>query len=99
MTNSTAIKIKCTCGTKLNAMDDMAGKRVKCAVCKKTLFVPRVENPEKTLVASEDLSGWIRVRCGCSKVIKAPMEWAGRVGTCPKCGAKVLMPKPEQVLA
>ena len=92
----TKIKIKCTCGTKLKASDSVAGKRVTCSVCKKMLYVPRIENPEKTLLASEDASGWIRVKCACGQVIKAPMEWAGKTGTCPRCGADVVMPKPER---
>ena len=43
---------------------------------------------------------FIRVTCVCGKVVKAPLDWAGTMGSCPRCGKKILMPKvDDEVLA
>jgi DNA-directed RNA polymerase subunit RPC12/RpoP len=40
---------------------------------------------------------WIRLDCPNGHPVKVEEKYAGRMGRCPMCGVKVLIPKPEQV--
>lgn len=50
---------------------------------------PRIEVP------TEQTEEILRVKCGCGKVVKAPADWAGRKGSCPRCSKDIEMPYPK----
>ena len=47
---------------------------------------------ESAAVSSRAADGIIRFYCGCGQKIKMPVKYAGRAGTCPKCGGKITIP-------
>lgn len=79
------LRIICNCGARLRVADTSRGKSVRCSYCNADIFVPKVYRTRQ--VTEENPQGvvWIRATCACAKVIKAPEEWLGKVGKCPKC--------------
>jgi hypothetical protein len=92
-----SIRIKCTCGTRLKVPDTYSGKSVRCSVCSETVFVPTPTTTGIAIPANQETAAWIRVECKCGKSIKAPAEWAGKSGNCPRCGEEVIMPFPDSI--
>jgi len=103
-----SIRIECVCGARLKAPESSIGKSVRCAACGNAVYVadpalvsavgggetPRAKPVRAGVqVANRELTAWIRVTCACGKVIKAPPEWAGKKGACPRCGADLTMPE------
>ena len=53
-----------------------------------------VEAGETKIASALDKhDGFIRFQCACGKSIKAPQQQAGKSGRCPKCSAKIQIPK------
>ncbi len=87
----------CSCGRTITVSRQYAGKVVRCPACKGKITVPdNIEptHPEARLSALADNDGYVRFACSCGKRIKMPGRYAGRLGKCPQCGAKVRIPKP-----
>ena len=76
-----AIKFRCPgCGTEDIAAEAMAGQKVACAGCGRSIRLPRPTPP----AAPGDP---IRFRCdGCGKSLSAPAHLAGKKITCKSCG-------------
>ena len=47
-----AIKVTCSCGKKLRAKDEAAGKRAKCPACGKIVVVPASPAPHPNVLAN-----------------------------------------------
>ncbi|MGZ0174333.1 MAG: hypothetical protein ACKVHE_32925 [Planctomycetales bacterium] len=43
-----SIKVSCTCGKKISAKDEFAGRQVKCPACKKPLRIPKPKVEEES---------------------------------------------------
>lgn len=78
------IKVSCKCGKKINAPDDLAGKRIKCPACSEPLAVPQP--------AAAEESNAIRVSCDCGKSFKVKADLAGKTLKCPACSKPVKVP-------
>jgi hypothetical protein len=50
------IKVSCTCGKKISAKDEFAGRRVKCPACKKPLRIPEANVEEESYEDEWDTS-------------------------------------------
>lgn len=73
----------CACGAKLEAKEELAGKRVKCPKCASTLTVPN----GSAAVTS------IRAACQCGQAFQAKATLAGRSVKCPSCGQALVVPQ------
>jgi len=92
--------VACACGKCIRATRQYAGKLITCPHCKAKVQVPGVPmsgpfdllKPPAT-TTSEVREGHIRFRCHCGKGIKVPSRYAGRSGKCPRCGARIRVPR------
>jgi membrane associated rhomboid family serine protease/predicted RNA-binding Zn-ribbon protein involved in translation (DUF1610 family) len=88
-----AIHVRCSCGKKIRAPRQYAGKTVLCPRCRERILIPQANSPdaqsqEKTPAADET----IRFACRCGKRIAVAARYAGRSGKCPQCGERVRVP-------
>lgn len=86
------IKFHCpSCGNKLGAPDDYAGKQVRCAKCRQPIRVPVQD--EKPLGDKRDL---IKYRCpNCNQRLGVPLKYAGKRVRCTKCQEATVVPQPQ----
>src|SRR4051812_9511614 len=49
------VSLECSCGQKLKLKDELAGKRVRCPVCKAVLEVPEPEVPQREIFLIEEM--------------------------------------------
>ncbi len=79
--NTTNISATCTCGQRLVAKREMAGKTVRCPSCSNPLSLP---GPVK-----------IDTGCnGCGQQFMADEDLAGKVVKCPMCTRPITVPMP-----
>jgi hypothetical protein len=53
-----SIKVSCTCGKKISAKDEFAGRQVKCPACKKSLRIPKPKVEEVSYDDEWDLDDY-----------------------------------------
>lgn len=96
------VRSTCSCGHTLSVPGQYAGKAVRCPRCGQTVKIPGSASPPPATgskparpVASQDspVERYIRFACTCGRRFKAPAIHAGRSGTCPRCGARVVVPR------
>jgi hypothetical protein len=51
------IPLKCDCGRSLRVKDELAGRKVRCPVCKCVLAVPQADQPLEVIPAESPFSG------------------------------------------
>lgn len=79
-------QIGCPCGARYRVTKVDAGKLFKCRICARRLRVP----------TSSQKSKRFRITCICGQILTGPRELAGKLITCPDCGASHLAPyRPE----
>jgi hypothetical protein len=92
-----AIVFSCTCGKQLRAVDEFAGRTIKCPTCQTRLVVPQAAangpasrpKPQPAATSAEV----IRFACACGKQMQAKAKFAGQEVDCPACGAAVMIPE------
>lgn len=95
------IIVACACGKCIRARRQYAGKIVLCPHCRARVEIPAVRaNPfsDPTTSSAEEPpsdNGCIRLNCHCGKSIKVPAHYAGGAGKCPRCGARIRVPRPD----
>ena len=90
-----SIVFQCACGRRLKASHAAIGKTAECDSCGVRVVVPEKSSfGDQIEIGGEkiDTSRWLRARCACGKVLKAPPKMAGSSGACPRCGRTVKMP-------
>ena len=91
----------CACGKKVMVSQEYAGKSIRCSECGQIMTIPLQSSPapafaaqqrtRRTIPASMQYAH-VRFTCHCGKTIKVPARYAGCVGKCPHCGAKLKIP-------
>jgi len=89
------VVVGCACGKCIRATRQYAGKLVTCPHCKAKVQIPDAGPSGKLGIQNSELKTdtHIRFRCQCGKVVKVPARYAGRSGTCPRCGTRVRVPR------
>ena len=87
------IRLKCSCGARLKVPDSVAGGKIRCWQCGAKLDVPGVagSKTDELVLPEEFQTPWIRITCECGKTIKAPPDWVGKQGQCPRCNREMMM--------
>jgi hypothetical protein len=102
------IRVRCgVCNARLKVPEAVCGGVIRCHHCKAKILVPsRSVQGTKTIQLRTSEAGfdvkeqpWLRVQCDCGKVIKAPIEWAGKIGHCPRCGKAHKMPPADSAIS
>ncbi len=102
------IRVRCgVCNARLKVPEAVCGGVIRCHHCKAKILVPSQSvQGTKTIQLRTSEAGfdvkeqpWLRVQCDCGKVIKAPIEWAGKVGHCPRCGKAHKMPPADSAIS
>jgi hypothetical protein len=102
------IRVRCgVCNARLKVPEAVCGGVIRCHHCKAKILVPSQSvQGTKTIQLRTSEAGfdvkeqpWLRVQCDCGKVIKAPIEWAGKVGHCPRCGKAHKMPPADSAVS
>jgi membrane associated rhomboid family serine protease/DNA-directed RNA polymerase subunit RPC12/RpoP len=90
------IHVACSCGRKIRAPRQYAGKTVLCPRCRERVLIPGTSEPEtqreKTPAPKPPGDGAIRFTCQCGRRITVPARYAGKLGKCPQCGERVRVP-------
>jgi len=96
------VVVGCACGKCIRATRQYAGQLVTCPHCKAKVRVPDAQEPRPLALAKPPAAknsgvsdGCIRLRCHCGKDIKVPARYAGGTGRCPRCGARIKVPRPD----
>ena len=101
-----AIPFRCECGKRLQAKDELAGRRIRCPDCGRTLKVPAAApggapattgpaRPAAAAARSEADTvelGVVQFPCECGHNLKARRQDAGSRTACPSCGRQVTIP-------
>ncbi len=89
------VVVGCACGKCIRATRQYAGQLVTCPHCKAKVRVPdtRPGRDFKIRNLKSEGDGHIRLRCHCGKDIKVPARYAGATGKCPRCGARIKVPR------
>jgi membrane associated rhomboid family serine protease len=88
------LHVTCACGKTLRLSPQYAGKIVRCPYCRADVAVGRdASPPSPAFTVTPEGDGHIRFTCTCGRRMKVPSRYAGRVGKCPQCGARVRIPQ------
>jgi hypothetical protein len=96
-----SITISCSCGKPLRAPDQLAGRRVKCPACNRSLSIPGAAAASIGVDAPTPRPGQtlprdiVHFRCACGKGMRALAIYAGRLARCSACGENVIIPGPD----
>ncbi len=91
----------CACGERISVSPQYANKVVQCPRCRARVRIPPLTSPSpvrRPRPAAASRAGCknrqqaIRFACPCGKKIKVPARYAGRFGTCPRCGTRLRIP-------
>ncbi len=87
--------VGCACGKCIRATRQYAGQLVTCPHCKARVRVPDTRSATDlgTRNSESGSDGHIRLRCQCGKDIKVAARYAGATGKCPRCGARIKVPR------
>jgi membrane associated rhomboid family serine protease len=94
------IHVSCSCGRKIRAPRQYAGKTVLCPRCRERILIPQagapeargLQKPPPAAPAKKPSGDVIRFACPCGRRISVPARYAGRSGKCPQCGERVRVP-------
>ncbi len=89
----------CSCGQVVKASRQYGGQTVCCPACKGEVMMPEAlpaERPSTGLSGAVGHDGYIRFACSCGKRIKVSVRQAGRRGRCPRCDARIRVPRAPE---
>lgn len=85
------IIVKCKCGGKFKARDELAGKRLICPNCGTPVNIPAQPNSQGKESRNNEpkTSTQSKVKCSCGQAYAVSNSMVGKVVKCRKCGSKI----------
>jgi len=88
------VKVFCSCGKKVKFPAKYAGRTGRCPQCGRAIAIAETSESSATESAMQSggEDGMIRFSCKCGRKIKVPGKYSGKVGKCPQCHEKIIIP-------